>query len=101
MPPDAAHPAPLPVPTPDPLEARWRDLVATARAEYWRAGLDPNDYFWSLWELRLLRGRLTEPPAEEWYSRAVLDAELAGADLAALATDFFGAYRAARARRAG
>jgi hypothetical protein len=65
------------------------------RAEFWRAGQDPNEALYSLFELRILRGRLTAPPAEEWFSRGVTDEELERGEPAALAHEFYAKYRAA------
>ena len=92
-------PPPPAVPTPPVQEERWRALVQAVRAEFWRAGQDPNEFLWSLFEVRLLRGRLTGPPAEEWFSRPVADEELDRDEPAALARAFYADYRAELARR--
>ena len=95
-------PLPLPVSTPTAIEERWRALVLALRAEFWNGGQDPNETLFSLFEMRLLRGRLTDPPeTEEWYSVPVLDRELETADAREIAHDFYLRYRAARARRVG
>ena len=90
------------MPTSTVLEERWRALVQALRAEFWRAGQDPNEALFTLGEIRLLRGRLTDPPAEaEWFSVPVTARELEGGDVEALAREFYRRYRAARDRRGG
>ena len=87
--------------TPTAIEERWRALVLAVRAEFWNGGQDPNDALFSLFEMRLLRGRLTDPPrAEEWYELPVSERDLETADASEIARDFYGRYQAARARLA-
>ena len=100
--PTEPNPVPRPVPTPTALEERWRALVLAVRAEFWNGGQDPNDALFSLFEMRLLRGRLTDDPGtEEWYSLPVSDRDLEAAAPSEIARDFYQRYRVARDRRVG
>jgi hypothetical protein len=84
------------------VDERWLALVQAVRAEFWGAGQDPNDALYSNHELRVLRGGLTDPPAdEEWFTVTLSEAELAERPHAELAREFYQRYRAARDRRAG
>ena len=83
------------------LEERWRALVLAVRAEFWNGGQDPNEALFSLFEVRLLRGRLTDPPEpEEWYDHPVSERDLETAHASEIARDFYQRYQAARARLA-
>lgn len=87
--------------TPTALEERWRSLVLAVRAEFWNGGQDPNEALFSLFEVRLLRGRLTDPPrTDEWYELPVSERDLETAEPSEIARDFYQRYRAARARLA-